>query len=185
MKYAIYSTSYSGYYAQEYIDNLNDCKNIIGGCYIKESNLPIIVNRMGGHCSFDPSEKNFVKIVECGESEEPLTREQMYPKNSDNFKYGWIDTDGNTYTCGHEGHYLSAKYICKELGFKTYNAERELEDKGWIKVTASWDRGVLKTRVYPHDLFVTKKQYETLFDLGLHDVDDTIQAAIYFSESKW
>lgn len=185
MKYAIYSTSYGGYRATEYIDNLEDCKNILGGWLIKESDLPILVNRIGGHCSFDPNEENFVKIIECGDDEEPLTREQMYPKNSASFKYGWIDTDGNTYACEYEGHYLSAKYICKELGYSVYDGERKLEELGWIKVTAVWKRGVLKTKVMPHNLFVTKKQYETLFDLGLHDNDDIIQGAIYYSERKW
>lgn len=185
MKYAIFLTPDGRYRATQYVDNLNDCKNIIGGRYVKQEDLPILVNRMGGHCSFGPNEKGFVKIVECAENEEPLTREEMYPKNWSNFKYGWIDTDGNTYTCGHEGHSLSARYICDELGFETYNAERFLEEKGWVKVTASWERGVLKTRVYPHELYVTKKQYETLFDLGLHDCDYIIQAAIYYSEKEW
>lgn len=185
MKYAIYSTSYGGFYAYEYIDTLNGCKNILGGHLIREIDLPVIVNHVGGHCSFDPNQDNFVKIIECRENEEPLTREQMYPKNSDKFKYGWIDTEGNTYACGHTDHIDSADCICKELGYDTYNGEAELENRGWIKVTASWRGGRRETRVYPHDGFVTKRQYETLFDLGLHDIDYIIQGAIYYSEKQW
>lgn len=185
MKYAIYSTLDGRRRATEYIDNLNDCQNILGGWLIRQEDLPILVNRMGGHCSFDPNEKSFIEIIECDKNEEPLTREDMYPKNWSNFKYGWIDTEGNTYTCGYEAHSLSAHYICKELGFNTYNPERYLEDKGWVKVTASWDKGTLKTRVYPHDLYVTKKQYETLFDLGLDKNDYIIEAAIHYSAETW
>ena len=185
MKYAIYLTHDGRYRATQYVDNLDGCKNILGGQYVKEEDLPILVNRMGGHCSFTPNEEDFVKIVECNEDEEPLTREEMYPKNWSNFKYGWIDTEGNTYTCGYEGHHLSAHYICEELGYKTYNGERELEKRGWVKVTARWECGVKRMQVIPQDLFVTKKQYETLFDLGLHDCDNLIQAAIYYSEKEW
>ena len=115
MKYAIYSTSYGGYSYRRYIDNLEECTDIIGGWLIEQEDLPIIVNYVGGHCSFDPNESNFVKIVECNGDEEPLTREEMYPKNSDKFEYGWIDCDGNTYACGYEGHCRSAEYICEEL----------------------------------------------------------------------
>lgn len=185
MKYAIYSTEYGGYYAKEYIDNLKDCKNLLGGWLVKQEDLPIVVNRVGGRCPFYPVEENFVKIIECGEDDEPLTREQMYPKNSDKFEFGWIDTDGNTYTCGYEDHYRSAEAICEELGCKTYNAEKKLEDMGWLKVTGSWMRGEFEKKVYAIKMFITKKQADTLFDLGLIDVDEDLKFLVEDCEKYW
>ena len=185
MKYAIYSTSYGGYYYKRYIDNLEECVDLIGGWLVEQEDLPIVVNSVGGRCPFYPIESNFIKIVECDEDKEPLTREEMYPKNSDKFEYGWIDCEGNTYTCGHEGHYRSAEYICEELGYKGYNAERELEKRGWLKVTASWCRGVKQKKVFSDNFFVTKQQADTLFDLGLYELDDDVKALVYFSEKKW
>lgn len=184
MKHAIYKANYGGYYSWEYIDDLKDCKNILGGYYLTQEDLPIIVNSRGGHCSFSMKDEGFVKIIECPDGQDPLTREQRFPKNSDNFEYGWIDLDGNTYNCGHEGHNQSARYLCEEFGYDTYRYERELEDRGWVKITASWHRGVLEKHVYSVPFFITKKQADTLFDLGLWDIDD-VRVLIECSELKW
>jgi hypothetical protein len=59
-----------------------------------------------------------------------------------------------------------------------------LEDRGWLKVTGSWHRGILEKRVYSIPFFITKKQADTLFDLGLWDIDD-VQVLIKCSELKW
>lgn len=185
MKYAIYKTSYGGLYEAEYIDTLKGCKDYLFGPHIKKEYLPIIVNQVGGYTSFDPNNPNFVGIIECPKDKYPLTREQMYPKNSELFEYGWIDTEGNTYTCGHEEHWRSAKYICEELGLSTYNAERKLEELHWVKVTASYDRGGLSKRVYPGEgLYITKKQADTLIDLNLHN-DYMVKGCIEYSASRW
>lgn len=185
MKYAIYKNSYGGLYEWEYIDTLKDCKDYLFGPYIKKDDLPIIVNKVGGYTSFDPDDPSLVEIIECSDDKYPLTREQMYPKNSENFEYGWIDTEGNTYTCSHEDHHRSAKYICEELGISTYNAERKLEEMNWVKVTASYDRGGLSKRVYPGEgLYITKKQADTLIDLNLHN-DYMVKGYIEYSECRW
>lgn len=185
MKYAIYSTDFGGYYAMRYIDKLKECKNLLGGHYIKKADLPIIVNRVGGRTSFDANDQKFVKIIECAEDAPPLTREQMYPKNSCKFEYGWIDTDGNTYSCAREEHWDAANVICEELGYSSYNGERTLEEKGWIKVTASYVRGCLKKRIFVEDFRITKAQYETLYNLGLHDLDKAAKALIERSVNEW
>lgn len=184
MKYAIYSTDFGGLYAMEYIDTLEACQDLMGGWLIKKNDLPIIVNSVGGRTSFNAKQKNFVKIVECDENAEPLTREEMYPKNSDKFEYGWIDTEGNTYVCAHEGHWGASEAICKELRYLLYNPESELEERGWAKVTGSWEKGSLVKRVFVKDLFLTKKQADTLFDLGLYDAP-YVQGMIEYSQDKW
>lgn len=183
IKYAIYKNKI-GLYAVEYADTKEAIKHYP---YIKVSYLPVIINRMGGYTSFNAEyekERGFVEIIEVNENEEPLTREQQYPKNTSEFEYGWISPEGDTYNTGHEGHSRSAEAICKELGLSSYNAEMALEEKGWVKVTGSWNSGVLEKAIYVKDFYITKKQADPLFDLGLWDVG-YVPAYIKNSESSW
>lgn len=176
-KYAIYKTEH-GLRAVEYYDNIYDIKRN-GLFYIKEDSLPVIVNNAGGYTSFDLKyEKNFLEIVKVLEDEYPLTREQMYPKNSDKFKYGWIDRAGNTYACGFEGHDRAAYYICEELKLSTYNAERELEKLGYVRISRpapyTYEN---RNEVAPYfDMrssevgnYISTKQYEKLCKLGFEN----------------
>lgn len=183
MKYAIYKNKI-GLRAVEYADTREAIKGIP---YIKESYLPVIINRTGGYTSFNleyEKERGFHEIIDVGEDKEPLTREQRYPKNSSQFEYGWISPGGDTYNSGHEGHLYAADAICQELGFDSYHGERVLEDKGWVKVSGSWNNGTLKKAVYVKDLYITKKQADTLFDLGLWEVS-YVSSMIRKSESSW
>lgn len=113
--------------------------------------------------------------MELPKDEEPLTREQMYPKNSELFKYGWIDRAGNTYTCSFEGHSSAAEAICKELGIKCYNAERELEKLGYVKMSRPAPYNLDNYgKVCPYycmsdsevGRYISKRQYEKLCELG-------------------
>lgn len=184
MKYAIYKTPYGGLRSSDYVDTLKDCRDYLFGPYITEDRLPIIVNGAGGYTSFNSNDPNFVEIIECAEDEEPLTLEQRYPKNSDSFEYGWIDLEGNTYACSHEGHWRSADCICKALGIDTGNAEYKLEKLHWIKVTRDFRSASRK--VYPGDgIYVTKKQADTLIELGLDKEDINIECYICYSEEQW
>lgn len=184
MKYAIYKTSYGGLRASDYVDTLKDCRDYLFGPYIKEDYLPIIVNGAGGYTSFNPNDPNFVEIIECFEDEEPLTLEQRYPKNSDSFEYGWIDLEGNTYACSHEGHWRSASCICKALGHNVGNGEYALEKLHWVKVTR--DHCSASRKAYPGDgIYVTKKQADTLIKLGLDKEDVDVKCFIDFSEDRW
>lgn len=184
MKYAIYKTSYGGLRASDYVDTLKDCRYYLFAPYITEDRLPIIVNGAGGYTSFNPNDPNFVEIIECAKGEKPLTREQRYPKNSDAFEFGWIDLEGNTYACGHEGHWRSAECICKELGYDTYNGEYTLEKLHWIKVTRDFRSATRKA--YPGDgIYVTKKQADTLLSLGLDKEDPMVEGFIHYSEDRW
>ena len=135
IKYAIYQGDV-GKFALEYCDNMNSVKNHTCAPYVKEEDLPILINDVGGKISFkDWNKDNFICIKEVEENEEPLTREEKFPKNPKSFKYGWIDLDGNVYSTGVEGHYDASKMICKELYINTYNPERTLEELNWIKTT--------------------------------------------------
>lgn len=184
MKYAIYKTPYGGLRASDYIDTIKGCRYYLFAPYITEDRLPIIVNGAGGYMSFNPNDPNFVEIIECAEDEEPLTLEQRYPKNSDSFKYGWIDLDGNTYACSHEAHYRSAECICNTLGYNSYNAESTLEKLHWVKVTR--DLRSNRRRAYPGDgIYVTKQQADTLIELRLHEEDKMVNDFIRFSEDRW
>lgn len=178
-KYAIYRNEW-GLYAKHYFDNIYGVREA-GLRYIKEEFLPVTVNRVGGYTSFILEydlKEGFVEIIEILAEEEPLTREQMYPKNSEKFKYGWIDRAGNTYACGFEDHYHSAAAICKELGIEVYNPESELEKKGYVRISRpapyTYEN---KDDSYPYFCtyasavgeYITKKQYEKLCELGFEN----------------
>jgi len=178
-KYAIYRTKV-GLYAKLYFDNIYAVRHA-GLHYIKVDSLPVTVNRNGGYTSFELEydlKDGFVEIIELLEGEEPLTREQMYPKNSDKFKYGWIDRAGNTFACGFEGHYHCAAAICKELGLDTYNPENELEKQGYVKISRpapyTYEN---RDESYPYfckqestvGSYITKRQYEKLCELGFEN----------------
>ena len=184
MKYAIYKTSYGGLRASDYVDTLKACQYYLFAPYITKDRLPIVVNGAGGYTSFDANAPNFVEIIECSEDEVPLTLEQKYPKNSALFKYGWIDLEGNTYACNHEGHYRSAECICDTFGYGSYNAENTLEKLHWVKITR--DLRSNKRRAYPGDgIYVTKKQADTLLALGLDQEDEMVKNFIRSSEDRW
>jgi hypothetical protein len=187
IKYAIYQGKI-GLWAIEYADTKEAIKPY---GYIKSEYLPVIINNMGGYTHFDEEyemTKGFREIVVLDDEDEyPLTREQMFPKNSPDFEYGWIDLEGNTYNTGHEGHSKSALHICEEFGYGAYHPERTLEEMGWVKVTGHWDCGVLQKDVFASsekNYFITKSQADTLFDLGLWN-NRHVQMYVDRSEKEW
>lgn len=187
VKYAIYKGSV-GLYAMEYFDTWDAetfrNRGVLGYHHIKPEDLPIVVNRNGGRHSFYPTEDNFVEFREVDEDAEPLTREERYPKNSKEFKYGWIDPEGNTYNTGHEGHLRAADTLCEELYPDTYvyDAERKLEESGWVKVTKEpFGSGLM---LFSERHRITKKQADTLIDLGYSSCDD-FKEMIEVSEPEW
>lgn len=190
VKYAIYQGKV-GLYAKEYFDKIDPelfiDRGVLGWNRIKEEDLPIVVNSVGGRCSFYPVEGNFKEIIEVEEDQEPLTREQCFPKNSPEFEFGWISPEGDTYNTGFEGHYRAAIMICAELGYKSYLEESQLEEKGWIKITKDplfSHRGSDMRGIYSTGLKMTKKQADTLVDLGFSSNDD-FKALLEFNEDRW
>ena len=188
-KYAIYKGSV-GLYAKEYFDKIDpelfNARGVLGWRRIKEEDLPIVVNNAGGRCPFYPVEDNFVEIIEVEEDEEPLTREQCFPKNSTEFEYGWISPEGDTYNTGFEGHYRAAIMICAELGYRDYLAERQLEVKGRIKISRKppYVPGIYKKQIFANDSRITKKQADTLIDLGFSS-DKYFKLLVEINEERW
>lgn len=139
----------------------------------------MLINWRGGHCPFDKNEKNFLEI-----RDEPPTREECFPKNAEEFLLGWISPEGDTYSCGYEGHMHCADMICEENNVDVWNAERELENRGWVKITkAVYDRE-RERDIYVKDYVITKKQADKLFDLGLYS-DRQVKRLVKNSEKNW
>lgn len=190
VKYAIYKGNV-GLYAKEYFDKIDPDlfyeRGVLGWQMIDENDLPIVVNNFGGRCLFDPTDERFVKIIEVDEDQEPLTREQCYPKNSPDFEFGWISPEGDTYNTGFQGHHRAAVMICEELGYRGYLEESALEEKGWIKIARDVPytyENTHKQRIYSNDLKMTKKQADTLIDLGFSTADD-FKLLVEFNEDRW
>ena len=173
-KYAIYQGKV-GKYSMLYVDNVYDFKrhHVLGNPY--NTDFPIVVNNYGGRHTFDEKyEEGFIEIKEVLEDEEPLTREEMYPKNSDAFVYGWIDREGNTYACSFESHYRAAEALCQEIGIKGWNKEQALETAGWIKISRKppYTPDTIGSQEIYYDLQhckATQAQIDKLYDLGLEN----------------
>lgn len=189
VKYAIYKTKV-GLRAMEYYDKIDpelfQRMGVLGWQKITEDRLPIVVNSAGGRCSFYPVGEDFVKIIEVNEDQEPLTREEMFPKNSPEFEYGWISPDGDTFNTGHEGHYRAAEMLSKEYGYKDYCPERELEEKGWVKIgrQAPYTSDNWRKFIYAKNMKITKKQADALLDLG-YGSDPEFRFLVEENEGRW
>lgn len=182
--WAIFKDEY-GLYAKEYINSIEKVKDTIYGHYINDKDTPFVINRAGGRTVFDDKDKDF---VEFRESETfPLTRKDMFPKNLDDFHYGWIDLEGNTYACSFRDHSYAAEFLCEEMGYNSHYAERQLENLGWIKISreAPYTPDNINSQ-YPYIMTdtITKKQADTLFDLNLYN-DWRIKHIIEESEKTW
>lgn len=189
IKYAIYKGKV-GLYAKEYFDKIDPemfvNRSVLGWRHINPEDLPVVVNSVGGRCSFYPIEDNFVEIIEVEEDEEPLTREQRFPKNSAEFEFGWISPDGDTYNTGFEGHYEAAVMLCKEYGYSHYSPERQLEERGWLKIMreAPYTPDNWRKKIYAEGLKITKKQADTLIDLG-YSSDEEFKELVEINEEIW
>lgn len=186
-KWAIYKTEY-GKAAREYVDNMEQLRNSHLYAVVKEEYLPIILNRGLGYIGFDKEyeeKKGFLEIVISEEF--PLTREDMFPKNSPLFLYGWIDREGNTYTCGFEDHSYAADVICEELKLDCYRPERTLEELGWIKISKEapyTPENVNSKAPYCDTNHISKAQYDKICEIGLGE-DWRVQGWFYISEPEW
>lgn len=188
-KWAIYKTEY-GKKAREYIDSIALLKNTHLYGLVKKENLPIILNRGLGYTSFDEKHEKKEGFIEIVKNEDfPLSRQDMFPKNLDNFLWGWIDREGNTYSCDFEDHYYCSEFICKEMRFNEYgNTERELEKRGWIKISRNapytYENRFSKAPYYLNDNPITKAQYDKLCDIGLEN-DWRVEGWFEDAEPTW
>lgn len=134
----------------EYIDDLEEAMSYWYVAYAinkygVEDTLPICMNQMGGyHTCYKPNVKC---IIEANEWPNIATHKDLFRNNINNpsFRYGWIDSLGNTYMCNYMGHAgLAAdlvlmahkkQYTKWKLNHNMVNAPDDfLIDIGWIKV---------------------------------------------------
>ena len=101
-KYAVYKSE-TGYYCYDYIDNPEALKGTGFDGMIPEERLPVILDGRGGYYRFNENDYGFVRLLET-DADPPLTVEQMFFKNDDNFKLGWMSPEGDTYSCSYTNH---------------------------------------------------------------------------------
>lgn len=108
-------------------------------------------------------------------------------KNSPEFEFGWISPEGDTYNTGFEGHYQAAVMICAEFGYKSHLEELQLEEKGWIRISRDVPytyETLHKQHIYSSGLRMTKKQADTLIDLGF-SADENFKVLLEVNEERW
>lgn len=168
-KYAVYRSN-TGLYCYEYYDSLGSLAGTMFENIIAEEQLPVVLDGKGGFYHFGGNDYNFVEIIET-DKEDPLTLEQMYAKNDDGFKLGWMSPDGDTYSCDFTGHTKCAIMICKKYFPHARLPERTLGKAGWLKIIDSWDGTERQHGQFVYSLTgkITNRQFDRLFDLGLYN----------------
>lgn len=167
-KYAIF-LSETGYYYYRYYDTPESLvgtrfEGIIGSDF-----LPVVIDDAGGFFSLTGAEFQFVLLKECEGS--PLTLEEMYFKNDEKFKLGWMSPDGDTYSCTYTGHAKCAEMLAEKFTRDPSLPDRALGKAGWIKIIDSWDGTQREHKQFVYSLSgkITNRQADKLFDLGLYN----------------
>ena len=182
-KYAIYKSE-TGYYFYEYHDTLESLKDTPFYGIVTEDKLPVVFDGQGGYFHFTEDDYMFDRLVECEGC--PLKLEQMFFKNDENFKLGWMSPDGDTYSCDYTSHTKAAKMLAEKFYSKTNLPERTLGKAGWLKIIDSWD-GIQREHgqfVYSLTGKITKRQADRLFDLGLYN-NEEVRKMIADCEDVW
>ena len=181
-KYAIYKSA-TGYYYYTYHDTLESLKGTKFDGIVTEDRLPVVVGSSGYH-TFKPDDYMFDRLVECEGC--PLKLEEMYFKNQDTFKLGWMSPDGDTYSCDYTSHTKAAVALADKFFPGAKLPERTLGKAGWLKIIDSWD-GTSREHgqfVYSQSGKITKRQADKLFDLGLYD-NKEVREMIKECEDSW
>ena len=182
-KYAIY-LSETGYYYHKYYDTLESLAGTSFDGIIEESSLPVVIDEAGGYFSFNDAKYQFVRLTEC--EGRPLKLEEMYFKNAENFKLGWMSPDGDTYSCDYTSHTKCAELLAEKFFPEAKLPERALGKAGWLKIIDSWDGTQREHKQFVYSLSgrVTRRQADRLFDLGLYD-NAEVRELIAASEDSW
>ena len=183
-KYAIYKSE-TGYYYHEYYDTLESLNGTMFDGIITDDKLPVVLDGSGGYRHFsEADEYKFVKIAESDGC--PLTLEQMYFKNQDSFKLGWMSPDGDTYSCDYTSHTKAAVMIAEKFFGKAKFPERTLGRAGWLKIIDSWDGTQREHGQFVYSLTgkITKRQADRLFDLGLYE-NKEVRQMVRDCEHNW
>jgi hypothetical protein len=183
-KYAVYKSE-TGYYCYDYIDSMDALAGTGFEEIIDESRLPVILDGRGGYYQFTDKEYNFVRILET-DSVPPLSLEEMFFKNDEKFKLGWMSPDGDTYSCSFTNHTICASFLAAKFYTNSKYPESTLDRAGWLKIIDSWDGTAEKHGQYVNSDSgrITKKQADKLFDLGLYD-NPEVKRLIADCENEW
>ena len=147
-KYCIYKNPNGELEVWEYIDDIEEANKY---WYVKqfldkygiEDNLPICMNKLGG---FHPCDKSrMIAIIESDHFPNIVENKDLFSHqiNNPDFNYGWIDQEGNTYSCRYMQHTSLASDFCRYLYSESYSKWRigniDIPDDflismGWIKV---------------------------------------------------
>ena len=103
----------------------------------------------------DPKLRERLGRVAVGKMTAALGQFEAVPDTALTSDTGWLDVEGVFYGCELGMHIALAEKICDELSPGVQNAEKWLEEMGWLKCTDSewW---------YLREEGITKKQMETL-----------------------
>ncbi|MBR1739416.1 MAG: hypothetical protein IJ737_03900 [Ruminococcus sp.] len=183
-KFAIYKAE-TGYYYYEYIESLDQLEGTLFRKIIPEHKLPVVLDGKGGYFQFDDKDLGFVEIMES-DKEVPLPVEKLYFKNDDNFKLGWMNPEGDTYSCDYTSHTKAAGLLAKKFCPDSKFPERALGKAGWLKIIDSWDGTQRQHGQFVYSLSgkITKKQADKLFDLGLYD-NEEVQRLLADCQDYW
>ena len=182
-KYAIYRSK-TGYYYRDYHETLESLKGTKFDGIITEDKLPVVIGGDGGYYTFTENDYMFDHFVEC--EGVPLKLEQMFFKNQDTFKLGWMSPDGDTYSCDYTSHTKCAQMIVDKYFPGSSLPERTLGKAGWLKIIDSWDGTQREHGQFVYSLSgkLTKRQADKLFDLGLYD-NPEVKEMIADCEDSW
>lgn len=182
-KYAIFKSS-TGYYYYKYYDTIESLSGTMFDGIIGADLLPVVIDETGGFFSIADAGYQFVRVKECEGC--PLTLEEMYFKNSDDFKLGWMSPDGDTYSCDYTGHTKCAELIAEKFFANVFLPERMLGKAGWLKIMDSWDGTEREHKQFVYSLTgkITNRQADKLFDLGLYD-NPEVKELLAVNETMW
>lgn len=183
-KFAIYRAE-TGYYYQELIERMEQLAGTELAALIGEDMLPVVLDGSGGYHRFSEHDYNFDRIIET-EKDCPLKVEEMYFKNHDNFRLGWMSPEGDTYSCSYTNHMKAAGHLAEKFCPGARFPERALGRAGWLKIIDSWNGTERKHRQFVYSISgnITKQQADRLFDLGLYQ-NEEVQELIRACEHKW
>ena len=173
---------------KRYYDYIDNPEALIGTGFegmVSEERLPVILDGRGGYYHFSEKDFGFVRLLET-DADPPLTVEQMFFKNNDNFKLGWMSPEGDTYSCDYTSHTKCAQMIVDKYFPGSSLPERTLGKAGWLKIIDSWDGTQREHGQFVYSLSgkLTKRQADKLFDLGLYD-NAEVKEMIADCEDSW
>ena len=183
-KFAVYRTE-TGYCCRRYCESQDDLQGTPFAAAVTDDRFPVVLDGSGGYYRFSAQDPGFCKVISA-ETDDPLPLEKMFFKNSPAFRLGWLSPDGDTYACGFTGHTLCAEKLAKRFFPDAKIPELTLGRAGWIKIIDSWD-GTEEQHgqyVYSYSGRITKRQADTLYDLGLYR-NEEVRDLIAACEQGW